>query len=595
MHPIDYVVIVLMCLASVGIGVFTSCTGGRQRSTSEYMMGNRQMNLLPVAISILVSFWSAISLLGGPAEIFYFGSYFNVTAVGITLACLICAYLFVPLFYPLQIISIFEYLELRYQAKFIRYWGTGLYVLTSILYLSVAQLAPAMALDAVMGIPQWGGILIIGGISIIYTALGGIKAVIWSDVFQSVFILIGLVAALIKATIDSGGPATVFETNSAWGRFETFNWSLDPRVRLTVWGSSIGVMLTWIPCYGPNQASFQRFASLPTLAKAKWSILLNIFGVYFFFALLAFVGYALFALYTVRGCDPFSDDAVSSINQLLPHYIKYDLNIPTLPGIIMACILSGAFSTTSTLLNSQAAVTVIDFVQPRWRLSDAAATVATKWLVLAYGVLGSALAFASSYIRNVPLIQISGSFISCSSGATLGIFLLAACVPKSTWRGAFAGSLVSLALVGWICAGSFTLPGGGPRMLPLETANCSSSSSLQGLHNNSESFNSSASGRQDHLLTGLQGLYSISFQWYGTVGSLTCFFVGLLVSLPNLLDPEAPLPEPRFILPPLRPFLCPPETYNSVPSHQNVDLKICHQKGGSMVDSTNDKEERQYL
>uniref|UniRef100_A0A1I8IGS6 Sodium-coupled monocarboxylate transporter 1 n=1 Tax=Macrostomum lignano TaxID=282301 RepID=A0A1I8IGS6_9PLAT len=351
MHPIDYVVIVLMCLASVGIGVFTSCTGGRQRSTSEYMMGNRQMNLLPVAISILVSFWSAISLLGGPAEIFYFGSYFNVTAVGITLACLICAYLFVPLFYPLQIISIFEYLELRYQAKFIRYWGTGLYVLTS--WLNWLQ--------------QW------------LWMLGGIKAVIWSDVFQSVFILIGLVAALIKATIDSGGPATVFETNSAWGRFETFNWSLDPRVRLTVWGSSIGVMLTWIPCYGPNQASFQRFASLPTLAKAKWSILLNIFGVYFFFALLAFVGYALFALYTVRGCDPFSDDAVSSINQLLPHYIKYDLNIPTLPGIIMACILSGAFSTTSTLLNSQAAVTVIDFVQPRWRLSDAAATVATKW------------------------------------------------------------------------------------------------------------------------------------------------------------------------------------------------------------------------
>uniref|UniRef100_A0A1I8HVS3 Aa_trans domain-containing protein n=1 Tax=Macrostomum lignano TaxID=282301 RepID=A0A1I8HVS3_9PLAT len=103
-----YVLIALICLSSVAIGVYTSCTGGRQQTTKEYLLGNRNLQLLPVAISILVSFWSAISLLGSPAEIFYFGSNYNVTAVGISLACIVSATTFVPLFYELEITSIYE-------------------------------------------------------------------------------------------------------------------------------------------------------------------------------------------------------------------------------------------------------------------------------------------------------------------------------------------------------------------------------------------------------------------------------------------------------------------------------------------------------
>uniref|UniRef100_A0A1I8JNW3 DUF1624 domain-containing protein n=1 Tax=Macrostomum lignano TaxID=282301 RepID=A0A1I8JNW3_9PLAT len=131
-----------------------------------------------------------------PAEIFYFGSHYNVTAVGISLACIVSATTFVPLFYELEITSIYE-----------------------TLYLAVAQLAPAIALDA-------GRFRLRGSI---------------------------------------GGAVHQLD----WDRFDSLNWSPDPRTRLTVWSGTIGVMFGWIPWYGPNQAAFQRFASLPSLTKAK--------------------------------------------------------------------------------------------------------------------------------------------------------------------------------------------------------------------------------------------------------------------------------------------------------------------------------------
>ncbi|PAA75486.1 hypothetical protein BOX15_Mlig024453g1 [Macrostomum lignano] len=582
MHPVDYAFIAVICLASVGIGIVTSCTGGRQKSTKEYVMGNRQMRLLPVAISILVSFWSAVALLGSPAEIFYFGSYYNLTGIGIALACLVSAFTFVPLFYPLQITSIYEYLELRYNNKFIRYWSTFLYVITSVLYLAVAQLAPAIALDAVMNIPQWAGILIIGVISVIYTALGGIKAVIWSDVFQSFFILVGLLAVVIKASIDSGGLQNVMDVSSQWGRLETFDWRADPRVRLTVWSSTIGVMFGWIPWYGPNQAAFQRFASLPTLAKAKWSILLNVLGVILLFSLLALTGYALFAFYAVRGCDPFSNSDIQSINQLLPIYVKTELQIPSFGGILIACVLSGAFSTTSTVLNSQAAVTVIDFVQPYRNLSDAKATVLIKWLVVAYGVLGAGIAFASSFISGVSLAQISASLLNASTGATLGVYLLAACVPKSTWQGAFVGSLASLILVGWLCIGALAGGGGGPAMLPLPDSNCTGLTGANATAtwptspaSSSVYLTSTLSDRVDELPVGLDGFYSISFQWYGLLGAGSCLLVGLLVSLPSLLDANSPEPDEIYIMPGLRGLLrrLKSPAYNKVQAAQKTQLE----------------------
>ena len=104
----DYVVFALFLVISAGIGIFFSLTGGRQKTTKEYLMGNRSMSLIPVSISILVSFKSAILILGSPAEIYLNGTIFMLGSLGMALACLLSSMIFVPLFFPLKITSAFE-------------------------------------------------------------------------------------------------------------------------------------------------------------------------------------------------------------------------------------------------------------------------------------------------------------------------------------------------------------------------------------------------------------------------------------------------------------------------------------------------------
>lgn len=105
---LDWVLFAGMLVISAGIGIFYACYGGRQKTTGEFLMGNRNMQLIPVAISILVSFMSAILILGTPAEMYNEGTQYYLYLIGMILAVSLAALLFVPLLYPLKLTSSFE-------------------------------------------------------------------------------------------------------------------------------------------------------------------------------------------------------------------------------------------------------------------------------------------------------------------------------------------------------------------------------------------------------------------------------------------------------------------------------------------------------
>jgi Na+/proline symporter len=107
-HPVDYVLFGLMLLISAGIGIYHGCTGGRQRTTSEYLLGNRSMKTFPIAISLLASFLSAITLLGVPSEIFTYGAQYMVLFFSYFILTATAAIVFVPIFYGLHLTSAHE-------------------------------------------------------------------------------------------------------------------------------------------------------------------------------------------------------------------------------------------------------------------------------------------------------------------------------------------------------------------------------------------------------------------------------------------------------------------------------------------------------
>uniref|UniRef100_A0A2C9KFR7 Sodium-dependent multivitamin transporter n=1 Tax=Biomphalaria glabrata TaxID=6526 RepID=A0A2C9KFR7_BIOGL len=167
----DYVVFAAMLVISMGIGIWFALRGGRQKTQGEYLMANRNMSILPVAISILVSFMSAILILGNPAEMYTQGTEFYITLIGMVIGITGASLLFVPLLFPLKLTSVFEYLEVRFNSKSARLVGTFLMVLTQIIYMGLASFAPATAFEAVTEIPVWATILVTGAVGTLYTTI----------------------------------------------------------------------------------------------------------------------------------------------------------------------------------------------------------------------------------------------------------------------------------------------------------------------------------------------------------------------------------------------------------------------------------------
>ncbi|NWJ06046.1 SC5A6 protein, partial [Crypturellus undulatus] len=205
----DYIIFALLLVLSAAIGLFYALSGGRQRTVREFLLADRSMGCLPVALSLLASFQSAVAILGAPAEIYRFGTQYWFLGCSYFLGLLIPAHIFIPIFYRLQLTSAYEYLELRFN-KAVRICGTVTFIFQMVVYMGVVLYAPALALNAVTGFDLWSSVLTMGLVCTLYTTLGGLKAVIWTDVFQTLVMLAGQLAVIAVGAHRVGGMARVW-------------------------------------------------------------------------------------------------------------------------------------------------------------------------------------------------------------------------------------------------------------------------------------------------------------------------------------------------------------------------------------------------
>uniref|UniRef100_A0A1I8F831 Fibrinogen C-terminal domain-containing protein n=1 Tax=Macrostomum lignano TaxID=282301 RepID=A0A1I8F831_9PLAT len=267
--PVDYVVLGVFLTASLAVGIVASFIGRRKGNADdgsagsdekeEFVMGGRKQQVIPVALSLLVSFNSAILILGGVQP--------RSTSMA-QYRCVLAALIFVPVFYQLRLTSSFEYLELRFKSRLVRLMGNFLFLISNVIYMGLALYAPATALQYVSNgaIPVEASIAVSGVICTFYTAWGGLKAVIWTDVFQSVVMTAGILAIIIRGLIDLGGIGNVWQISYKYGRIEFDN--LDPRVRHTVWGLVVNG-IAYSSTFGVSQASVQRYCSVKTMRQAQ--------------------------------------------------------------------------------------------------------------------------------------------------------------------------------------------------------------------------------------------------------------------------------------------------------------------------------------
>ncbi|KAL3200977.1 hypothetical protein MRX96_053580 [Rhipicephalus microplus] len=243
---LDYVVLISFLLLSAGIGVYFAWHDRRGNSNRQFLTANRQLSWLPVSMSMMASFLSAASVLGIPAEVFVRGSTFWYGSISTTLAILMAAFIFMPMYYNMDITSINE-----------------------LLYLGVALYGPSLALGSVTGLPVWSSILLNGAVCTFYTSIGGIKAVVWTDVVQVVLIYIAYIMVIGSGLHYLGGFSAMWQIAGDGGRLIFTNFSLSPYETYTTWTMVFGWTVTWMGMYCANQTQAQRYASIGSLKGAR--------------------------------------------------------------------------------------------------------------------------------------------------------------------------------------------------------------------------------------------------------------------------------------------------------------------------------------
>lgn len=232
------------------------------------MLANNSMSVLPIAFSLMASFMSAITLLGVSAEVYVYGVQFVLINLSYVVGTPLAAFVFLPVFYRLRLTSVYQYLEMRFN-RTIRLLASTIFMVQMIFYMSIVLYAPALSLSAVTGTSKWHSIVSVGVVCTIYCTIGGIKAVLWADVFQSILMFSAMLAVIVKGASDVGGLSVVFERALNGSRLEPIDFRLDPTIRHTFWSLAIGGIFIFISIYGVNQTQIQRLLTAKSLRHAQ--------------------------------------------------------------------------------------------------------------------------------------------------------------------------------------------------------------------------------------------------------------------------------------------------------------------------------------
>ncbi|XP_043917669.1 sodium-dependent multivitamin transporter isoform X2 [Protopterus annectens] len=516
---VDYIIFALLLVISSAIGLYYAFSGGKQRTTQEFLLANRSMGFLPVAISLLATFQSAVAILGVPAEIYNNGTEYWFLGCCYFLGLLIPAHVFIPIFYRLRLTSTYEYLELRFN-KIVRICGTVTFIFQMVIYMGVVLYAPSLALNAVTGFDLWGSVLALGLVCTIYTTLGGLKAVIWTDVFQSLVMFAGMLAVITVGSIKVGGITEVWRIANEAGKISGIDLNPDPFERHTFWVLAFGGVFMMLTLYGVNQAQVQRYLSSRTQKEA----ILSCYAVFpcqqIILSLGCLMGLVMYARY--RDDGPLQKGYVQNSDQMVLYFVM-DIfkDIPGLPGLFVACLFSGALSTISSAFNSLATVTMQDLIKPFFpNMTESRATLIAKGLAFMYGLLCLCMAYIASLMGSV-------------------------------LQGAVTGLISGLIMSFWVGIGSFVNARISASPPPLNATVVPDTGNMTAVVITKLLTTTSAVRTNP---TGLKKFYSLSYLWYSGFSSTVVIIVGLLVSCitgptrGSDVNPHTIFPVMRYIL-----------------------------------------------
>lgn len=421
----------------------------RNKTSDQFTTGGGRIPAWAVGMSIFATFVSSISFLALPGKAYASDWNSFVFSLTIPFAAYAAVKFFVPLYRSIGSVSAYYYLEQRFGA-WARIYASACYVLTQLMRTGAILLLLALPLNALFGWEIRSVIIITGIAVILYSMLGGIKAVIWTDTIQGIILILGALTCAIFLTVKMpGGAGRLFEIAAEHNKFSL--GSLGPSLRdSTFWVVLVYGLFINLQNYGIDQNYIQRYMSAGSEKEARSSAL---FGslLYVPVSLLFFlIGTALFSFYTAQpGLLPAELSAPGAGDRVFPHFIVTGLPAG-LTGLLIAAIFSAGMSTVSTSLNSTATIFLTDYYKRYFNIkaSEKASMNVLRISSLITGLLGIIIAIMLVGVESV--LDAWWALASIFSGGMLGLFLLGFIVKKSGKTEAIIGVILGVILIVWM-------------------------------------------------------------------------------------------------------------------------------------------------
>ena len=483
MSLIDIGVIVLYIAACILLGYRL---GSNSEGLKGYLLGERNIPAWAVMISIVATETSAVTFLSVPSVAYRGDFTFLQLAMGYILARVVVSVLLMPAYFQGEIFTAYQVLAVRFGGR-VQKVSSVVFLISRTLASGLRLFLAAKVLEVMTGWPLPTSIVVIGISTVVYTYLGGLKAVVWADVIQFAVYIVGALIALAILTREfPGGWSEITTRAGEAGKFRVFNWQFDLTQTYTFWAGVIGGLFVDTATHGADQMMVQRYLSARSRQQASAALIVSGFVILAQFALFLLIGACLFLLYQDKPpARPLTQDGEFAyfIVTYLPVGIK---------GVVIAAVFSVTMSTVSGALSASVSSTMTDLYRPLFpQTSDARCLVLSRLLTGVWGVIQMGVALLAMGLQDT-VVNNALAVASFVTGILLGVFLLGVLTKRVAEPAALAGMLAGVAAVSAVKFGT-----------------------------------------------------AVAWPWYAVVGSLTVLSVGCLAQLvlgppPNSLAPTAP-------------------------------------------------------
>ena len=433
----------------------------KNTSTEEYFVGGRRFRGWVIGLSLVGTSISSITFLAYPADAFKTAWLRYLPNLSLPLAVLIAAFVFLPFFRRGGLISAYEYLEGRYGPS-IRVYGAIAFMVAQLARLAMILWLLSLLIQQVTGLEPATAI-VLGGVFVgLYTVLGGIDAVIWTDVLQTLILLVGgLICIGIIIQMLPGGLEQILAVADRHdklafaakrnGELDPVGWNLSLSAKTGTMMLLIG-MTNWLTEYSSNQNTVQRYCAAASIREARRGMLVVVLASLPIWAFYMFLGTALFVFFTEFPVPEVTAmlSGERKAEHVLPWFITHHLP-PGVAGLVIAAALAAAMSSLDSSLNSVTTVSIVDIYRRHLRpgRDDRHYLRAARAMAVVVTALMIGGAFWLENADTRTLQDTSTILVSLLGGGLLGLYLLGFFTRRGDARAAWCGIALTMAFTAW--------------------------------------------------------------------------------------------------------------------------------------------------